>query len=116
MGTLGLFITAMYDPLWFSERMQGISLVPEPMWWLLGAIVSFYFGARQQTKSQDFQRSLAKSILRATQVAENIRVLRAMEVGAFTPAGTELDAEDTLELTILSDPNPALEEWRRQDA
>ena len=46
LGTLGLFVAAMIDPLWFSQRMQGIALVPEPMWWLLGVIVSFYFGAR----------------------------------------------------------------------
>ena len=56
LGTLGLFVTAMVDPIWFAARMQGISLVPEPLWWLLGAIVSFYFGARHQTKSQEFQR------------------------------------------------------------
>ena len=43
LGTLGLFISAMVDPVWFSQRMQGIALVPEPLWWLMGAIVSFYF-------------------------------------------------------------------------
>ena len=31
LGTLGLFVAAMIDPLWFSQRMQGIALVPEPM-------------------------------------------------------------------------------------
>ena len=45
LGTLGLFVSAMVEPLWFAERMQGIALVPEPLWWLLGVIVSFYFGA-----------------------------------------------------------------------
>ena len=45
LGTLGLFIAAMVDPVWFASRMQGIALVPEPLWWLLGVIVSFYFGA-----------------------------------------------------------------------
>jgi len=34
--------------------MQGIALVPEPLWWLMGAIVSFYFGARRQAKRQEF--------------------------------------------------------------
>ena len=27
--------------------MVGLREVPEPLWWLLGAIVSFYFGARE---------------------------------------------------------------------
>ena len=115
LGTLGLFVSAMYDPIWFAERMQGISVVPEPLWWLFGAIVSFYFGARHQTKSQDFQRSLATSVLRATQVAENVRVLRALEAGSQQPAKTELDAEITLEVTH-PDRNPALEDWKRHAA
>ena len=59
LGTLGLFVAAMTDPAWFAARMVGLGAVPEPLWWLLGAIVSFYFGARHQTKSLEFQRSLA---------------------------------------------------------
>ena len=47
LGTLGLFVYAMAEPAGFSTRMQGLALVPEPLWWLLGAIVSFYFGARE---------------------------------------------------------------------
>lgn len=47
IGVMGLFIYAMVEPVGFSGRMEGLSLVPEPLWWLLGAIVSFYFGARE---------------------------------------------------------------------
>lgn len=47
LGTLGLFIFAMVDPAAFAARMTGLEAVPEPLWWLLGAIVSFYFGARE---------------------------------------------------------------------
>ncbi len=47
MGTLALFVYAMAAPVGFSRRMEGLQLVPEPLWWLLGAIVSFYFGARE---------------------------------------------------------------------
>ena len=47
LGTLGLFIFAMVDPAGFGARMVGLSLVPDPLWWLLGAVVSFYFGARE---------------------------------------------------------------------
>jgi hypothetical protein len=42
-GVLSLFIAAMVDPIWFADRMAGLSLVPEPLWWLMGAIVSFIF-------------------------------------------------------------------------
>jgi Holin of 3TMs, for gene-transfer release len=46
-GTLGLFTYAMIDPEAFAHRMVGLNAVPEPLWWLLGAIVAFYFGARE---------------------------------------------------------------------
>lgn len=49
LGTLGLFVFAMTDPVAFSARMVGLAYVPEPLWWLLGAIVSFYFGAREMS-------------------------------------------------------------------
>ncbi len=47
LGTLGLFVYAMIDPLKFAERMVGLNYVPDPLWWLLAAIVGFYFGARE---------------------------------------------------------------------
>ncbi len=47
LGTLGLFVYAMIDPDSFTRRMVGLTYVPEPLWWLLAAIVGFYFGARE---------------------------------------------------------------------
>src|SRR5690606_7812966 len=47
LGTLGRFVYAMVDPVRFAERMVGLNYVPEPLWWLLAAIVGFYFGARE---------------------------------------------------------------------
>ncbi|QDC09307.1 carboxylesterase [Oceanicola sp. D3] len=107
LGTIGLFVTALVDPLWFSARMQGIALVPEPLWWLMGAIVSFYFGARHQAKGQAFQRSIASTVALAPQVQANVAALRALEAGA-SGAGGEA-AGDVAEET---GDNPALEAWR----
>ncbi|TVS05634.1 MAG: methionine synthase I [Rhodobacteraceae bacterium] len=47
LGTLGLFVYAVAEPDGFAQRMQALALVPEPLWWLLGAVVAFYFGARE---------------------------------------------------------------------
>lgn len=103
LGTLGLFMSAMYDPIWFASRMQGIALVPEPLWWLLGAIVSFYFGAMFQTRGQDFQRSIAETMVRVPGVRDNIRSLAALNAGAGLVAETTEQAAD----------NPALTDWRQ---
>ncbi len=62
LGTIALFVAAMKEPVWFADRMVGVALIPEPLWWLMGAIVSFYFGARHQAKGQDFQRSVVQSV------------------------------------------------------
>jgi hypothetical protein len=103
-GTLGLFVAAMVDPVWFAARMQGIALVPEPLWWLMGAIVSFYFGARHQAKGQDFQRSIAASVARTPQVLENTAALEALTAGA--------QIVDDDPARPRTGPNPALEAWR----
>lgn len=60
VGVLGLFVAAMVDPVWFSGRMSGLAHVPDPLWWLLGAIVSFYFGARYQTKGAEYRRQISQ--------------------------------------------------------
>lgn len=112
LGTLGLFVSAMVSPLWFAERMQGIALVPEPLWWLLGVIVSFYFGARHQIKSQQFQRDLVHSVARAPQVMTNIAALRELRADDKGVADTGPDA--ALEIAAISpQDNAALEAWRR---
>lgn len=94
LGVLGLFISAMVDPVWFSQRMAGIGLVPEPLWWLLGVVVSFYFGARHQAKGQEFQQSIVQSMGQVPKVVSAIRELRALDSQHVEPA------------------NPALRDWR----
>ncbi len=115
LGTLGLFVAAMVDPLWFAARMQGIALVPEPLWWLLGVIVSFYFGARHQAKVQDMQREITATMKRTPQVLDNLRALKALRsdgIGAADP-GTDVALAENASHT---GDNPALEDWRRKRA
>ena len=114
MGTLGLFVAAMVDPIWFAARMQGIALVPEPLWWLLGAIVSFYFGARHQMKGQEFQRSLAETLSRAKGVQDNIAALSGMSDSTYTPEPKHVASPNPTPVSRVTDDNPALDEWRRK--
>jgi hypothetical protein len=112
IGTLGLFVSAMVDPIWFAARMQGIALVPEPLWWLLGVIVSFYFGARHQIKSQQFQRSIAQTVAMTPKVAEGIRTLQRLTDQSPGVADTGDDARLRL-ASLETGANPALEDWQR---
>jgi hypothetical protein len=88
LGTLGLFAYAMVDPVAFSQRMIGLGYVPEPLWWLLGAIVSFYFGARE---------------------AHYFRVRGAKKTTMAPPAASEAPEPGTTEGNAA---NPALDELR----
>lgn len=113
LGTIGLFVAAMVHPVWFAERMQGIALVPEPLWWLLGAVVSFYFGARHQAKGQELQRQLADTLARTPQMARNMTTLGGLTSGADLP-GSATTGSDAV-LTIQADKpeaNAALNDWR----
>ena len=111
-GTLGLFAAAMVDPVWFAARMQGVALVPEPLWWLMGAIVSFYFGARHQTKNQDFQKGIAETLARTPEVLRNIESLEALRSDE-----AEDDRDEVAPLELPSSAridvrgNAALAEW-----
>lgn len=117
LGTLGLFVAAMTNPIWFAARMQGMALVPEPLWWLMGAIVGFYFGARHQVKGQEFQRSIAQTMARAPQVVETIRGLQALRPDTPGVAKSGTDERVTLAaLEVTSDANAALEDWRAKIA
>ena len=111
LGTIGLFVSAMVDPIWFAARMNGLALVPEPLWWLMGAIVSFYFGARHQVKSQEFQRDLAATMARAPQVIDRIAALGALR--ADNPGTADTGPEAALALAATAPGrNPALDHWR----
>ena len=90
-GVLGLFIAAMVDPIWFADRMAGLSLVPEPLLWLLGAIVSFYFGARHQSKSFEIR---AQDIQKQAET-----IAQTLQANAIKPIG-------------LIHENTAVAEWR----
>ncbi len=102
LGTLGLLSSAMVDPIWFAARMQGIALVPEPLWWLLGVIVTFYFGARHQAKGQAFQQNLAETLARVPQVLSNLDALESRSAP---------QPEDPTQAAQAA-PNAALTRWR----
>ncbi|PIB24830.1 methionine synthase I [Amylibacter kogurei] len=90
-GTMGLFVFAMINPAAFSLRMVGLNQVPEPLWWLLGAIVSFYFGAREMHHFRSNTIKIPQNL------APMASFLPMIQDGALDP-----------------DYNAALEDWRKQ--
>jgi len=97
LGTLGLFAFAMIDPIRFSARMEGLALIPEPLWWLMGAIVSFYFGAREAHHFRS--RAWPRATVRQTSVGAGQNGVVRTEVNAQLPDGPGLGE------------NAALDDW-----
>lgn len=112
VSTFLLFASAMFDPIWFAERMQGLALVPDPLWWLAGTIVAFYFGGRFQVKSQEFRKSVAETTALVPGVIENIKHLRELRSDSPGVASTGTDSALTL-ATIEPIDNPAVADWKR---
>lgn len=108
IGILGLFVSSMIDPLWFASRMQGLVLVPEPLWWLLGVIVSFYFGARHQVKSHQFQQSLSQTMHYVPQVLSNLQALEDLEPSSPRIAQSTGQVANS---ATFPDENAALSAW-----
>ncbi|MGV8986718.1 MAG: 3TM-type holin [Cypionkella sp.] len=47
LGSLGVFVVAGINPPWFETQMQALAAMPQPLWWLLGAVMTMFFGSRE---------------------------------------------------------------------
>jgi hypothetical protein len=106
LGTLSVLAAAMVAPVWFADRMQALSAMPDALWWVIGGVISLYFGARIQSREQEFQREMVDTIVRLPG--------KTVPATATTPrvAETGADAALVLGAEAASD-NPALDDWRR---
>ena len=114
--TFALFASAMFDPTWFAERMQGLALVPDPLWWLAGTVVAFYFGGRMQIKAHEARAGAVQAIDALPQVMENIRTIRELRHDSPGVADAGGDGMLALEATSAgTSGNPAIDDWKREN-
>lgn len=111
VATFALFASAMFDPIWFAERMQGLLLVPDPLWWLAGTIVAFYFGGRFQVKSHEFRASVVQTATMVPQVLENIARIRELRHDSPGVADTGTDTGLSEDAANQSN-NQAVNAWK----
>lgn len=92
---IAYFVTSWTAPAQFARINAGLATVPEPMWWTLGAIVTFYFAARELSYKRN-----AKAFEQSAHAAQVL-------AGPTAPPRA-LPAPDTV--------NPSIIEWRSQQA
>lgn len=109
LSTIGLFAYAMVEPGGFGTRMRSLALVPEPLWWLLGAIVSFYFGAREL----HHQRTRTAITTLATAGLGDAAPEPAPEPASASEPDSTVARLAAVPATIDPEHNAAVEEWRR---
>lgn len=97
LGTLLVIGAALVAPDWFGARMEALAQMPEAMWWLIGAVISLFFGARFQAREQEFARELLAAV--------------PPPADALAEAATGTDADLTL-LAEAPAENAALVEWQ----
>lgn len=107
-GVIALFFNAMIDPISFGARMVGLQAIPEQMWWLIGAVVSFYFGSRELHKMR-----AAKPV---SQIVKEIKQIESLRVRDDRTPGAAQDASPEVSMAISSGKvtasNAAIEEWK----
>lgn len=94
ISTLALFGYAMAEPAGFSVRMRGLELVPEPLWWLLGAIVSFYFGARELHYRRESVAETPPTPVAITATTRRVQLDTPPELAPAAPAAPDQSEED----------------------
>jgi hypothetical protein len=110
-GMIGLLGWACVDPPGFAIVMSAPGAVPEVLWAVWGAMVAFWFGARELHKVRDWK--FDKAILRAA--TEAARTPRAVATPAALSAASGRNAataERALAATIWGEARGESEEGK----
>lgn len=113
-GVIGLFAHAFADPISFTEAMTGVTIIPTEMWYVLGAIIGFYFGARELQKSRD-KKSAVQRIEAVKQVVSAQKEIRSMRQQPKWRAAEISDRDYEAEMADTSKPlsNAAIMKWNQ---
>lgn len=118
LGIIWLLARAVMDPIRATEEFTALSIIPTPIWVIIGSVVAFFFGGRAQIKDLDFAREMAETANNLPAVLEQLDALREMR--AESPRSGDIGTDAELEVEVHDDvattANPALSAWRLGDA
>lgn len=117
-GIIAMFIWAAVDPAAFYLFIKNIQIVPELMWWVFLAIITFWFGGRLfengRLPSTRIDPSVARDIFneRADREAE-MRYSESTEGLPIRPTVSDSQYQSTNSATKAMT-NQAIAEWRKK--
>ncbi|MFV3131956.1 3TM-type holin [Niveispirillum sp. KHB5.9] len=117
LGVIGLFVWASADPVRFAASAQAWALIPDEMWIVLGAIITFFFGDRTllgMRKGKGPTPDQVKAVLDTQRSIANMLPAMPPPPDDATPrvADTRYRAEMGDNAKPLS--NAVIEEWNRR--
>lgn len=102
------FVTAYVDPVQFQQINVALDTVPEPMWYVLSALVGFYFAARELHKHRSTKLALTEQ--QFNEVQRRMNKLQA----ADEPLMAEEEFQGEMADTSKPLSNRAIAEWNRR--
>lgn len=103
-AVLGLFVSAAIDPLYFSEVMTALQLVPEWLAIIAGQIILLFYGGRT-LENLNFGKTA--SVDQVKGVISTINQIREMR----SKKGTQVQSTERQDGTPTA---TAIEEWKRR--
>jgi len=105
--TISYFLLSYFDTVEFQKVNVALDTVPSSMWYVLSAIIGFYFAARELHKNRD--KKMALSDEQFEQV-----VKRQQALDALKPIMNEKDFQAEMADTNKPMSNAAIAEWNRR--
>ena len=121
LGVFGILVWTSIDPIAAAQVFTSWAIIPTEFWYVVLAIVTFYFGGRYQTKVHEMQARLANVAAGVPAVLQTISDLEDMRpdhpampgaAGTITSASAEMKAVGAI--GYYSNDNPALADWESQ--
>lgn len=113
LGVIGIFVWASADPAGFAAAAQAWALIPDEMWIVLGAVITFFFGDRTllaARRSRGPGIDQVRAVMDTRAALDRLRASRPVAAAPVDPARYAAAMADTDK--PLSD--DMIREWNRR--
>lgn len=112
LGVIAIFVWASIDPAGFAAAAQAWALIPDEMWIVLGAIVTFFFGDRTLLAARRSKGPTVEQVRAVMQTRAEMQALRPAAAASVPMQEDQYRAEMADKDRPLSE--EAIREWNRR--
>lgn len=110
LGVIGIFVWASADPVGFAAAAQAWALIPDEMWIVLGAVITFFFGDRTLLAARRSRGPTPDQVQAVLDTRRKLAVMRTEAQASVDPDRYEREMAD--KDAPLSD--AVIREWNRR--